>query len=522
VALVAAALLAALVIESGCATVFPKGAYWRPYESHLAAPPPAQPQEAAEAPRRVPAPADLAARRAARQAGITRRWADEELVQSAGRMEGWAGQSVYADAMQVLVWGYVDQLSYRRLVVAGLESLRAALDNAEFRRRFPAAADDAKRERFAEVLDILALKAGAADPWFSFQAADWLAAAMEKNRAMLGLPDGAVVAEFLFGAMDSLDPYTRYLTAEMRRQYDEQLEGAYVGVGAEIVHREGRFFLKEVFAGGAAAKAGLKRGDEIVAVDGRPVAGWVRAEITRRLRGREGTEIKVSVRAGGEGATREVGLVRAAVHLPDVRDVQMLEAVKGTGYLRLTVFNGRSEREVRRAIGDLAGRGAKRLILDLRDNPGGSLFDAVAVVGVFLAKGRVLSTRGRVLGATWTYDVPALEQPGWGGDLVVLVNENTASAAEIVAAALARRGRASLVGRRTFGKGAVQIALPVGGGAVCLTIARVYDPKDECLEGRGIEPTLAVEAPARPSETLQEDPMVRSALSFFEKPKPSP
>jgi carboxyl-terminal processing protease len=127
-----------------------------------------------------------------------------------------------------------------------------------------------------------------------------------------------------------------------------------------------------------------------------------------------------------------------------------------------------------------------------------------------------------VLGATWTYDVPVLEQPAWTGDLVVLVNENTASAAEIVAAALARRGRASLVGRRTFGKGAVQVALPVGGGAVCLTIARVYDPKDECLEGRGIEPSLAVESPAKPSETLREDPVVRAALALFEKPKPSP
>jgi carboxyl-terminal processing protease len=514
--------LAALVLGSGCATIFPKGAYWRPYEAHLAAVPPAQPPEAAEAPPQLPAPADLAARRTARQAGITRRWADEELVQAAQRMEGWAGRSVYADAMQILVWGYVDPLSYRRLIVAGLESLRAALDNAEFRRRFPAAADDAKRERFAEALDILALKAGAAAPWFSCQAADWLAAAMEKNRAVLGLPDGAVVAEFLFGAMDSLDPYTRYLTAEMRRQYDDQIEGQYVGVGAEIVQRDGRFFLKEVFAGGAAAKAGLKPGDEIVAIDGRPVAGWVRAEITRRLRGREGTEIKVSVRAGGEGEAREIVLVRAAVHLPDVRDVQILEAAKETGYLRLTVFNGRSEREVRRAIGDLAGRGAKRLILDLRDNPGGSLFDAVAVVGVFLPKGRVLSTRGRVLGATWTYDVPVLERPGWDGDLIVLVNENTASAAEIVAAALARRGRAALVGRRTFGKGAVQIALPVGGGAVCLTIARVYDPKDECLEGRGVEPSLVVESAAKPSETLRDDPVVRAALALLEKPKPSP
>ncbi|MCX5672596.1 MAG: S41 family peptidase [Planctomycetota bacterium] len=512
----------ALLFTCGCAAIFPKGAYWRPYGAHLASPPPAARKETAESPRALPSAADLASRRAALQANITRRWADEDLVQSARGMEGWAGRRVYDEAMQILVWCYVDPLTYRRLIVSGLESLRAALENAEFCRRFPAAADDAKRERLAEALDILILKAGAADPWFSFQAADWLAAVMEKNRAMLGLPDGAVVGEFLFGAMDGLDPYTRYLTAEMSRLYDEQIEGAYVGIGAEVVQRDGRCFLKEVFEGGAAAKAGLKAGDEIVAVAGRPVAGLVRAEVGRRLRGREGTEVKVSVRAGGEGAAREVRLVRAPVRLPDVRDVQVLDAAKGVGYLRLTVFNARSDREVRRAIRDLAGRGAKRLILDLRDNPGGSLLDAVTVVGVFLPKGLVLKTRGRVPGATWTYDVPAFERPAWGGDLVILINENTASAAEIVAASLARHGRATLVGKRTFGKGAVQIAIPVGGGAVCVTIARVYDPKNECLEGRGVAPALAVEAPAPPPATVKEDAAVRAAMSLMEKPTLSP
>jgi carboxyl-terminal processing protease len=134
----------------------------------------------------------------------------------------------------------------------------------------------------------------------------------------------------------------------------------------------------------------------------------------------------------------------------------------------------------------------------------------------------VLKTRGRVLGATWTYDVPAFERPAWGGDLVILINENTASAAEVVAASLARHGRATLVGKRTFGKGAVQIAVPVGGGAVCVTIARVYDPKNECLEGRGVAPALAVEAPAPPPATVKEDAAVRAAMSLMGKPTSSP
>ena len=469
-------------------------------------------------------PAEMSpAARAALQDGITRRWSDEDLFESARRMDAFAGRCAYADAMEILVWWYVDPLSYRRLIEAGLVSLRAALDNPKFCQRFPVAADQAKRERFAEALDILALKARAADPWLALEAADWLAVAIEKNHGMLGLPDGAVVAEFLFGAMDSLDPYTRFLTRDMNRQYDEQIEGSYVGIGAEIVTRDGRFFLKEIFEGSAAAKADLKVGDEIVAVAGRLIAGLPRAEISRRLRGKPGTEVKVSVRPGGEGEPREVVLVRAVIRLPDVRDVRMVDPAKGIGYLRLTVFNGRSEGELRRAIRDLAGRGAKRLILDLRDNPGGSLLDAVAVAGVFLPRGRVLSTRGRMLGATWGYDVPPFECPEWRGPLAVLINENTASASEVLAAALQRHGLAVLVGRPTFGKGAVQIVLGAGGGAVCVTIARVYDPKNVCLEGRGVQPTRAVEQAPRPSATVQEDPVVRAAIEALDAaPPPQP
>jgi len=509
-----------LLGAAGCAAIFPKGAYWRPYEGHLA-PPPTERPAAPDAARTVPPAEKLAAERAALQDGITRRWSDEDFFDSARRMDAFAGRCVYSDAMEILVWCYVDPLSYRRLIGAGLMSLRAALENPKFRQRFPVAADTAKREQFAEALDILALKARAADPWLPFQASDWLAVAIEKNRAMLGVPDGAVVAEFLFGAMDILDPYTRFLTHDMNRQYDEQLEGAYTGIGAEIVTRDGRVFLKEIFAGGGAAKAGLKVGDEIVAVEGQSVAGLPRAEISRRMRGRPGTEVKVSVKPGGEGEPREVAIVRAVIRLPDVRDLQIVDADKRVGYLRLTVFNGRSEGELRRAIRDLAGRGAKRLILDLRDNPGGSLLDAVSVTGVFLSRGRVLTTRGRMLGATWDYDVPVFESPEWRGPLAVLINENTASASEVLAAALQRHGLAVLVGRRTFGKGAVQIVLGAGGGGVCVTIARVYDPKNECLEGRGVEPARVVEQPAKPAATVQEDLAVRAAIAAMDAATPA-
>jgi carboxyl-terminal processing protease len=239
---------------------------------------------------------------------------------------------------------------------------------------------------------------------------------------MLGLPDGAVVSEFLFGAMDSLDPYSRYLTPEMLRIYREQMEGAYTGIGTEVAVREGRIFISKAFDGGGAAKAGLKAGDEIVAVDGQPVSGMPLSEVGRRLRGKPGTKVAVKVRTGGEGEPHEVAIERMVIHLPAVRETRIVDAERGIGYVRLSEFQDGAEEELRRAVEGLAAKGAKALILDLRSNPGGSLLEAVWVAGMFLPGGPVIRTRGRMLGATWNYDVPLLERQAWRGPLAVLTD----------------------------------------------------------------------------------------------------
>jgi carboxyl-terminal processing protease len=517
--LVAIALAA---LAPGCA-VFPQGTYWPAAARHAAvSEPPAgcQPPAASRGAEPPPTAAAGAARIAALQEKVARHWSSEDLVRSARRMDGPLGRSAWADAMQTVVWFYVDPVTYRGLVVAGLESLRAALENPSFRERFPEAADAAKRGRFAEALDVLLLKARAADPWFAFQAADWLAVAMEKNRAMLGLPDGAVVGEFLFGAMDSLDAYSRYLTPEMLRVYNEALEGAYAGVGAELAVRGARFFIKTLFDGGAAAKAGLRAGDEIVSVGGQPAGGLGLAEIGRRLRGKPGTKVTVGVRTGGEGAPHDVVLVRGVVHLPAARDAQIVDAARRVGYVRLTEFQNGAEAELRRAVESLARQGAKALILDLRDNPGGSLLEAVWAAGMFLEGGPIVRTRGRMPGATWNYDVPWFDAQAWRGPLAVLVNEGTASAAEVMASALEARGRATTVGRRTFGKGAVQIYFPAdwGASAVSVTIARVWDVRGECLNGRGVTPQREVAPAASPPESLRDDPVVCAAVEALAAP----
>jgi carboxyl-terminal processing protease len=498
--------------------------YWPKYESRLAEGAAAGDDIAAGA---APDWSDAARAEALRRrlrGAVTRRWSNAALADAASDTGAGAGRYVYGGALDALVNLYVDPVSYRDLVVAGIESLRAALDDEAFRERFPRATKTEKRARLAEALEILSLKARAARPIFSWQATEWLDVALEKNRAMLGLPDGAVVAEFLFGATDALDPYTRFMTPEMLGAYERQLKGEYAGIGAEVARHGDRVFLQDVFDGGAAEKAGFQVGDEILRVDGEAVGGLDLTEVSRRLRGEKGTDVRVTVRPGGEGEARTVTLTRTAVRVPSVRNARLLEGEGDVGYLRLTAFKSRTERELRKAVADLRDRGARRLIVDLRGNPGGALLEAVGAATLFLDGGRVLETRGRVFGSDWTYNVPLLARQEWSGPLVLLVDEGTASAAEALALALSERGRARLVGRRTYGKGAAQISVPILGTdtAVTVTVARVYGPEEACVEGAGLTPDREVPASETPVRDAADDPVVRAAIDLLQDEGISP
>ena len=214
-------------------------------------------------------------------------------------------------------------------------------------------------------------------------------------------------------------------------------------------------------------------------------------------------------------------LVRREVERPSVEDAQIVDRARGIGYVHLTQFSAGATSALRWAIEKLQRDGMQSLILDLRDNPGGYLLTSVDIAALFVATGRVAETRGRMLGASWKYDVPILASPAWNGPLAVLVNGHTASAAEVLSAALSRHGRATLIGRRTFGKGAAQINVGVDWGVceICVTVARVYDPDNACLEGQGVTPQVEVRQEAALGREIKDDPDVRAAI---ERLSPAP
>jgi carboxyl-terminal processing protease len=303
------------------------------------------------------------------------------------------------------------------------------------------------------------------------------------------------------GMVRTLDPHSDYLDPEEYRVLASDTRGRFGGVGVEIDVRDGWLTVTAVFPNGPAQRAGVKVGDRFVSIDGTRARDMPIEEAVRRMRGEPGTEVQVSLRRDDEGAAAEVTLRREVISV-DAVEAQVLP--DRHVYVRLRVFQETTTRELTdvldAAVTATRDKGGVRgLLLDLRDNPGGLLDQAVSVADEFLTGGLIVSTRGRdgrELSVATAREGGT--RPSW--PMVVLVNGYSASAAEIVAGALRDHGRAVIVGTRTFGKGSVQnvIELP-DASALKLTVARYYTPSGRSIQAEGIDPDVVIEQAAAPS-----------------------
>ncbi|MDF1553288.1 MAG: S41 family peptidase [Deferrisomatales bacterium] len=297
------------------------------------------------------------------------------------------------------------------------------------------------------------------------------------------------------GIIDQLDPHSSFLPADMFHEMQVETEGAFGGLGIEVSAREGRLLVVAPIEDTPASRAGIQAGDVIVMIEGEPVKDLPLAEAVKRMRGPTGTQVTIHVARKGWENPREFTLIREIIHIRSVRS----RVVDGVGVVRIAQFQKETHVEVRRAVQELLdGDPLRGLVLDLRNNPGGLLDQAVKVADVFLAEGTVVSTRGRdpeqeaVFAARDDGDEPDLP-------LVVLINEGTASASEIVAGALQDHGRALVLGQRSFGKGSVQTILPLSDGSgLRVTTALYYTPADRSIQAKGIVPDIEVGAVAEP------------------------
>ncbi|MEO5588724.1 MAG: S41 family peptidase [Gemmatimonadaceae bacterium] len=276
------------------------------------------------------------------------------------------------------------------------------------------------------------------------------------------------------------DPYTSLLGPERLSRLNETTTGNYAGVGLQLDVRDGWIVVIAPSAGSPAERAGIQPGDRIVEVDGRVTQGWTLEEATRVFRGKAGTSVAVRIERPGMLGSMSLNLERRPLHQSAVRRVAMLP--NGIGYIDLKAFSDSTDREVARSVTALLERGAKSIIVDLRANPGGLLEQGTAVADLFLGKGqRIVSLRGRTLDASREY-TDSTNQRWPNLPLTVLVDDRSASAAEIVAGALQDHDRAVIVGEPTYGKGSAQTIISLGqAGGLKITTARWYTPSGRSI-----------------------------------------
>jgi carboxyl-terminal processing protease len=310
--------------------------------------------------------------------------------------------------------------------------------------------------------------------------------------------------ELVYGAIEGLvgrlDPHSTFLRPDAYKAMREETSGEFDGLGLELTVQEGQLTIVAPLADSPGERAGIRPGDRLVSIDGEPTRDMTLAEAIRRMKGPPGTRVEMEIMRDGFAAPQKLALVRDRIRMQSV-EWRLLDPERGYAYVRVKAFQERTDRSLRRALDDAraAVRGELRgLVLDLRNNPGGLLDQAVRVSDAFLASGVIVSTEGRGRRNVEVERAREKEtEPGY--PLIVLVNRGTASASEIVAGALQDHGRAVILGTPTFGKGSVQTIIDLeDGSGLKLTVARYYTPRHRSIQEAGIAPDVVVAEVAPP------------------------
>lgn len=314
--------------------------------------------------------------------------------------------------------------------------------------------------------------------------------------------DKELIEAAINGMLTSLDPHSSYLEKESFKEMRIQTKGEFGGLGIEVTMEDGLVKVVSPIDETPAHHAGVKAGDLIVAIDDESVRGMTLSEAVERMRGKPKTEITITILRKTEKEPLDITIVRDVIKIRSVRSRIENDVI----YIRVTSFSETTIDSIKKAFVEhkkTLGTTTKGLVLDLRNNPGGLLDQAIAVSDAFLERGEIVSTRGRMKGSTKRFNATPGDIAS-GTPIIVLINGGSASASEIVAGALQDHKRAIILGEKSFGKGSVQTVIPVpSDGAIRLTTSRYYTPSGRSIQAEGIAPDIEIE-PAK-VEILKKD-----------------
>jgi carboxyl-terminal processing protease len=306
--------------------------------------------------------------------------------------------------------------------------------------------------------------------------------------------DGKLVETAINGMLAGLDPHSSYMDAKSFRDMQVQTRGEFGGLGIEVTMEDGLVKVVAPIDDTPAAKAGVMANDIITHLEDEPVQGLTLNQAVEKMRGPVNTKIRLKIMRKGQDKPVEVSITRDIIR---VRAVRSRVEGEDVGYIRITQFNEQTTDNLKKAIADfetqVPANKFKGYVIDMRNNPGGLLDQAISVSDAFLEKGEIVSTRGRNAEETQRFNARAGDLTK-GKPVIVLINGGSASASEIVAGALQDHKRATVLGSRSFGKGSVQTIIPLGAGngALRLTTARYYTPSGKSIQAKGISPDIEV------------------------------
>ena len=421
---------------------------------------------------------------------VNNRYQDHSFLSSLREMTTGQALDLYAEVLANLETYYVEPVDWSRVLLHGTAALEVALSEDVFINRVLADADPAAVERFRQNVH-LRLTDRSEETRFDLRSN--VAHVAGLAHAELGLRGPATVMEYVSGAVSTLDPYTRLLTGSELDEMFSNIEGNFVGLGIELKADGDSLLILSVIPGGPADEAGIVAGDRIVRVESSRTEAVNPDYAADLLRGPEHSSVSITVK-NEAGERRDLRIERRRVEVPCVDRVKLVDPANGVGYMRLTNFQKTTTRDVERALWKLHRQGMQSLVIDVRGNPGGLLSAAVEVADRFIDDGRIVSTRGR--NARENFDYVAHRPNTWSTPLVVLIDEDSASASEIFAGAIADSGRGQLVGETSYGKGSVQAIFELKSArfGLRLTTAKFYSPTGRAISRNGVSPHVKVDS----------------------------
>ena len=426
---------------------------------------------------------------------LERRYSDRSFLETIASTNGSKALKVYSEVLLKIQSYYVDEPQWVYLTNFGLTNLEVALKAENFRKRnLPQATPQqiaAAIRKMRNRLDQQAVR-NRAD---AYMVANTVAQMMKRE---LNVPVQSTIYEFTSGAIASLDPYSAFMSNSQYSETMSQIEGNFVGLGVELKTHSDHLEIVNVIPGGPASAGNVRSGDLITAVDNQLVSEVGSERAADMLRGVEGSVVSITLARPAQ-TSQSIRLERRRVEIPSVDQVGIVDPKNGVAYIRLTNFQKTTARDFDDALWKLHRQGMRSLIVDVRSNPGGLLSASVEVADRFVNSGVIVSTRGRNPMEDFTHRAQMTNT--WRVPLVVLVDENSASASEIFAAAISDHRRGTIVGRQSYGKGSVQGIFPLNsaGGGVRLTTAKFFSPKGNPINQVGVKPDVAVQFAARPN-----------------------